>query len=378
MSGPKGYNVELERRLRIQRETDAAKARCEDLAARITTCQQQATALDGQRRQSPHVTTGDLAHHELQERALRSQLDTVESQLTAARQRAAAAELRSSWGESRDLAIGIPTGTKAGDDSGKTENSDRRLALLTSLERCVDLMSGLDHPARDPFLTQALKLRDGAASLGLGALDAAVLTLQSGIEDALDTQRDRTQARRTAADIIGDLCDLDSADPELVALTSLAATVMTTQEVAVLRQRALTLRARIEKERDAALILEHTKEALCDLGYEIGEDLTVAASTGETFVATRADLPQHGLRVQVLPTGKVLTRVVAFGETDPLRDQEVETSTCHDLDALQTRWAEAGIGAVRYLRQPIGTIPVSRVERPRRVTRRAQARRQQG
>ena len=30
-------------------ETDAAKARCEDLAARITTCQQQATALDGQR-----------------------------------------------------------------------------------------------------------------------------------------------------------------------------------------------------------------------------------------------------------------------------------------------------------------------------------------
>lgn len=364
MSGPKGYQLELARRARIARETDAARARCANLVERIQATRRSAAAIGRVLPQElPHAGRGDLEGYLAQEVELTQLLDASEAELTRARQGAATEHLQVLWAGQAPLSLTIPTGSRASSARPDAATGMRRADLAAQVTRCVDSLAELSDQLQQVFVARCQQLYGDLAIEALGVLDARLMTLKTDIENAREAGRAQTRLRRRVADLLGSLADIDPAEPELVEVREFAAGVGDAAQWHVLQDRARSLRARVESERDAAFVLDRTKAALMHLGYAVGPDLLVSASMpGHTVIATRPDLPEHGLRIQVLDNGKVLTRVVAFGETDPSRDREVEEVTCQDLGRVQESWAAADLTGTLFLHHPPGEREVLRVE----------------
>jgi hypothetical protein len=130
------------------------------------------------------------------------------------------------------------------------------------------------------------------------------------------------------------------------------------------------LRRQHEAEQDREYVVHQTRVALAELGYEVGEEFESVAVAGGPAVVTRADLPDHGLQLRFLPgSQRLLSNVVAFGDTSAVRDEEVEDITCHDIEALQEAWRREGIEGEFRHRQAPGAVRVERVSRPRTTSR---------
>lgn len=375
MSGPKGvsYRVvsaEEERRRAIA----AAQARCRQLRHELAATREERDAMAGASATTERTPAfeGDLdldGFNRLASR-LEGELRVARAEVVAARRHRVSLDLSASYGAASaerltDALLPTAAATAAADPEPGVDPASR---LLQRVERCIGLSSGIDdEPARESVLTALAAARAAALAHEDGHAERDLLRAQTDIDRLLREQATAERARERAEHAVLDLADVTGTEADGV--RAAARRVRTMAEAEIVAGDVARLRAEHAADEDRRFVVSETRAALVELGYELGGDFEVVALSGSPTVITRAGMPDHGLQLTFLPdTTRLLSNVVAFGETSPTRDREVEDLTCHDLEALQARWSEHGIDGEFKHRRDAGSVPVERVERRRRTS----------
>ena len=118
-----------------------------------------------------------------------------------------------------------------------------------------------------------------------------------------------------------------------------------------------------EKKADAAFIQKALEEALVELGFDLGEGFELT-DYGTVAYARHDDYADHVLRMQYNPeNGKMFSRIVALGDTDPEADAAVEEASCEKVHAISRIMGEKGV-EVNLTREVMpGEQPVEHIER---------------
>lgn len=350
--------------------TEAARARCRALLAMIQVAETDAERLGA----TTEGLRADLA--EVAERAnlrdlnslqqqLLANLEGVESAVRGARRAAVRAHLLAAHQVATTGRMTPPA-----QSSAVAAGERSRAAVEESLARGLERVATVDDAPRRALLALADRVRAKLAADDVAAADSALLTLQSETERAVRRQRVLERVRLEAGRLVARTSDLTG--PEVDALHSRALSCRTPAELDEVVEHAHALRAADDAERDRLYVIAQTRSALRELGYEVGEEFSELAQSGAAAVIRRPDLPDHGLRIRFAPSdGRVVTNVVAFGDTSAQRDAEVEELTCADLALVQEEWSSRGIGSTLVSHRAAGERPVERVDAAR--SRRSQS-----
>jgi hypothetical protein len=375
VSGPKGYQILLERQAREAREIAALTTRCASLRAQCGETESVLVRMGGTAPADarPEELAGDLDSWTAAEQALRARLDLLREDLRHVRRRQVQAHLAEAFGRLADGVV-VTDGEEAERSEAPTTESRAAAQVRGSLARCLDRLADLDETRRPAMIGLADDARRLLEAGDVVAAGNVVLTLQTRSEHTLREQRLRERVAREAEDLAQRTADIVSAAAD--ELRARAAACRTLEELEPVRELEQELRRQHERSLDHAYVVAQTRRALAGLGYEVGEDFTAAALDGREAVVLRPDLPDHGVDFRFFPSsGRVLTRVVSLAETSRARDEEVEVATCHDLDRLQELWQEEGIDSVRFHHDEPGTVAVERRARQTAGSRRSQTER---
>lgn len=361
MSGPKGYTVTVSPAVLRARAEESARARCRALLADRAAKSNLIEALDEKVAPTsvPNLDRAGLGALEDVERALIREIATLGERLTQARSAAVRRDLAARFvAESMDsLFLDVPAATSR-------RTSHRADALSQSVTRTLDLLAELDEARRAPLLVLADRVQSLIAEGRTTSADSALLRLQTDVEKARRQDREAARIRAAAADIVVRLADLPSAVTEPLLVRAKACT--TQADLDSLGEDEHRVRTEWEAERDRRFVIEQTRAALRDIGYEVGTDFHGLAEQGKVVV-NRPDLPDHGVEVTFTPkANRVLTQVVAYQATSAQRDKEVEELTCADLQLLREAWRRHGVEAALYHHTEPGASPVKHVSAPAR------------
>lgn len=370
MSGPKGYSVEIAAEVRRARAEAAARARCDELRRRRDEVSRRVVALGAQAspRRTSDLTRMGLEKLEVLERDLSGEIQALvdaESRATADIVRRQLAETFEQLGEITGV---VPTMHAAPARAARpTVDAD---GVLESLTRCLDRVAHLDQPTREELTDDVAVVRRLLDEGQAVQADALLMSLQTRSERAARAQRERERVARQA-ELLG-IRAADLPGPLGQDVRARAERCTTKEELAAVEELERQVRVQLSREEDRRFIVLQTQAALRELGYEVGEEMLDLAGVAPVVVH-RPDLPDHAVEISFAAQApRVLTRVVALGETTPQRDVEAEEITCQDLLALGEMWADRGVRAELYSHAEPGQVAVKRVQEGRtRTARRA-------
>ncbi len=370
MSGPKGFDAVVAARVRLARETEAARARCAALVERCEVAESTLSELTGakQRTHRPAIGQLDLDAAQSLERELRTEVSRLEGQLHDVRVETVRRHLRAEFeelaGSGLELpALGEPAQSAPAPEAARKAHEARQRKLADRIGKALELMALVDEAPRGPLTEQANQIRDRLGRGDQQHAELLLLDLHTGIEHALRAQRERDSVRTQAADLL--IRTAHIAGPEADGLRGRALACTTRQELRDVLALEQQLIAADEAAQNRAYIVAQTRRALRELGYELGEEFESAALSGASVVATRPDLLGYGLQWRFGPAPKqVFTNVVAFAPTDGQRDIEVEELTCGDVEKVRVVWSEHGVESGVIHQRAAGVVPVERIAAP--------------
>lgn len=365
MSGPKGYDIQLSAEVRRRQEETSARSRCSALIERraaTASMLKSITAAPHTIASVPDLERLALTELERTERGLATEVAALEQKLADAKATRVKAEIAKAYTVVQNTHIALPNlrdlrGDHAPPASAPT---DAIGSVRESLSRCLTRIAQIDESARSRLLNLADNVQSLLQGGHIGAADRVLLELQTETEQHLRQQLVRSHVAAEAADLVVRAADLPGAQAR--ALRARASTCVTMSELAALKNVERELRSAYVKERDRTYIVQQTRLALRDLGYEVGSDFEVSALAGQAVLVHRPDLPDHAVHVRFAAGApRVLTRVIALRSTSRQRDTEVERITCNDLAALQDAWRDSGVLSTLYHRVAAGERPVERI-----------------
>lgn len=377
MSGPKGiaYQVQAAEEAR-RRALQAARDRCAALDGRLAAVTAQLAALTDEQLEVPAASraarTDSVDSWQALERALTTRLHELEDQVVEEQARRVREQFAREFGSLHAIALD-PLDTnvaRRGPVTGAEREQHARSEVQGSLARAVLLMQQVeDGEERRTLARRGERVEDALREGALSRARQHLLALQSETNRLLVAQRSRDRIRQQAENLALTLATVPGPSAEglrtrVRSLTSAADLTTATRDA----QRLLTEYA---EEQDRVYVVEQTRKALIELGYEIGEEFDATSLAGQPAVVTRPDLPDHGLRLQfVRPGSRLLTRVVTFTDPDPVRDAEVETTTCGDVEAMRQALNSHGVTAELDHHRAPGEVPMTRTASSARARKR--------
>ncbi|AXH95451.1 hypothetical protein [Ornithinimicrobium avium] len=370
MSGPKGYSLRLAAEVRRARDEAAARVRCGASLARRADAVRRLVALGGEAApgRDPDLTSASLERLELMEQEL---ADEVQVLLDAERSTKAALvrrQLAATFDQLGEITDVVPTMAAA--PSRAAPRTVDAGEVRESLVRCLDRIAHLDDGAQEELTGAVAAVRSLLDAGQAVHADVALMSVQTRCEAAARAQRERERVARQAGLLVVRAADLEG--PLGQDIRDRAERCTAKEELAAVEELERQVRAQLTAEQDRRFIVRQTEEALRELGYEVGEGMVDLAGSGAAVVR-RPDLPDHAVEISFAAQApRVLTRVVALGETTRQRDVEAEEITCQDLLALGRLWAERGVQAELYSHAEPGEVALKRVSDGRaRPSRRA-------
>lgn len=370
MSGPKGYNVKVaadERRRQAKiAAQNVARARCSALLGQRNDMIAEAAALgDALPIGEGLLVVDTMGLDDLQrtQALLERELSQLQGLVQAAR---ATATRRSMASLLEDWVVDVSDLPRVEALlENRSDTADRGTRVRASLDRCINRIAALDEATRPQLVERSNQVLRLLADGLTAEADLALLDLQSRTETEAKVQHARDSVQRDGAALAVVAADLPGTAGAAIRSRALACT--TREELAAVAAAEVAERQRIEAEHDRAFIISQTCNALRELGYEIGAEPSVIATSG-SLVARKPDLPDHGLELSFTPNApRMLSRVVAFADTSPTRDAEVERITCADLEHLSDELGKRGVETERYHHSAPGEVPMKRVGPPSRV-----------
>lgn len=370
MSGPKGIAYQVQAAAEARRRALAeARARYDVQFERLTIAQQRLAALMST--PAPVRTpTPDLESPEscvAAERSIVAVLRRVEEQETQAHLRLVEDQLALQFGELHAFTL-EPWDTSPPRVAQEPVTSPHARANgAASLQRLVVRLQQLEFSDDlHEMFSRADRLRRAINEGDVVTMKQQFVVLQTDVDTALREQAARARLRERADQLVLTLADVAGEAGDRLRAEAAAASSAATLDS--LDEQVSTVLAQHRAEQDRAYVIEQTRRSLLDLGYEVGEEFLVHGLDGEAAVVTRPELPDYGLRVQFTRNApRILTRVVAFSATDALRDEEVESSTCRDIDHLRDDLARDGVTSTLDHHRDPGEVPLTRTAPPRRT-----------
>ncbi len=371
MSGPKGYDLELERRLQRERELAARRRTWDQLRETLALLRGIAAAhgsevditrlmedagYDSSRLQAP--TESDLDQVE----KLTATVGAVGDRVRADASRRAAA-----------AALGNLTRLQEALGGGEL--------VVTSLSTMPsELASTSAGPieVRDPDVLLDLLTRAGEAA---SELRDVVLSCEPGDEKAWRAMtRQVTDAVRAESSrlarlrLVDELESLVARVEDPVASADLRARITSASTLAALESRRAEIASAVvesDLKAERAFVLASAIEVWRELGYNV-PDGSGPGTAGSAILLQHDDWTDHALQVRLLDgTQQIATNVVTFGDTDPTRDHEVEEDHCADIADFRAGLSARGLSSNLVRAKEPGELPMQQVARPaaaRRVT----------
>lgn len=371
MSGPKGFALVLAERARVAQETDAARARCVALLGRRDAAAQALESLTGTKNRPKRqmVATLDLQGARALETALSREVAEHEERLHDVRVQVVRQHLADAFAKvsAHEIVLPpLPAAPTPAERRAAAEAEHRSVAidrLQGRLRRVLDAVAQVDDTRRQSLAARTTRLAGYVIGGHVAQAELLLLDLQTDVEHALRDQRTRDGVRAQAADLVVRTAHVRTAEAD--ALRGRALASVTRAELAEVRAAIDVLLAAHRAAEDRAYVIEQTRAALADLGYEVGEEFVSVALAGMGAVATRGDLTGYGLQWRFGPgPGQVFTNVVAFRASSTERDTEVEETTCGHIDSVRTAWRDHGVDArLGHHREP-GQVAVERLAAP--------------
>ncbi len=366
MSGPKGYGYsvvsEAERR---RREDEARSGRCEQhvitLAGLLGQLRFYEASIPQPVAEPAQRTRESLIAWEL---ALQKAIGDLESLLREEATKAIDRRLSSLRHEVD--ASGVTLGARrpaARMASNPPLRASDIAAIASEIEIVVQAIAKIQESALRDDLTVSAERVVGLTDLAQAKGD--LLTLKTKVAGALQTQ----DLRRLANDALLDVAHLES--PQVDGLRVRAARVASIQDVADVRRAvAETLEAAVRAS-DAEFVEAALEDVLDELGFTIGAGFELADLGRSVAVASHADHPGYGVRVQLNPAnGMIYTRLVSHRPSSPEEDALAEDETCVKVHALSANLIKHGVAAELKSERHPGETPVERQEDRSTGTRR--------
>ncbi|MFT4187311.1 MAG: hypothetical protein QM621_01860 [Aeromicrobium sp.] len=380
MSGPKGYDYALNEALRRRRELEALGGRWRELLRQARELQAQlrreGLSFDvfaslaeqgyGSARRD-HPSDADL-----------DTLDTFQKAVERARQAAGAertrriveqtrAALRERARETEFTVTRLSSSPASRTRATPTPSRDadaERAAREKKIQSLLELLAQTSSEDREQLTSEIVRLSQARTPSD----DRAWLTLTRRVTDAVREQRDRAARDEAARDLLTIVARVTGPAADDLTARVHAAGALTAVER--LRPDVLAAVAQAELEAERAFVVATALDVWRDLGYEADDDFAAMALTSEGGLLRRDAWPDHALLVRVSPTStRINTNIVALGETDPLRDTEVEEESCGWIGDFQEGMRARQVEAPLARRHPPGALPVQRRAAPQRDTR---------
>lgn len=352
MSGPKGYDVALERRLQRERELAARRrswATAHDVLVELRNeLRRDAVEFDvavalaragfGSTR-SEHPSEADLdelAHFQ-------ATVETVVSEARRARTDAYVLRTRSAL---------------VGRTTSPTHDADPRAQddIAPSAERLVELLAEVPDAMRDPLTLQVAEL----VATDANGSSRSWLTLTRTITDAVRASRDAVLRDRLARELKSVIARIEGPTADDLRAQLAAATDSTAVER--LRPRVLAAVTAAEHESERAHVVRSAIEVWRELGYVADADLVDLTLAGGSGLLKRDEWPDHALQIRLASDGlSIGTNVVALTETDPRRDLEVEEESCRDIGTFMRGLDARGLSTRLSRHKAPGELPVQRL-----------------
>lgn len=371
ISGPKGYDVALQAQLRRQRELAARRRTWAEMVSQLAELQGRIQVSGAQFDVWSELSNDGFDQQRISN-PTEADLDAIAEFVTARATVAAAATVHVNRAQSeralRDL-----------DSLHRKLTKKSTVALTRTLVGGGETVASEHAPAWESPAGRLIELL-GQTGDQVELLTAAVENLADSDKAAdrrawLELTRRITDAVRAEADRVGRFAVID----ELIAMTARvegpARTVLIARiQAAPTRAKAEALRgdivdaiAEAEREAERALIIAQAAEVWTELGYDVGPEFLEAAELGSAGLLFNPEWPDHALQVRFDGSGgTIATNIIAFGDTDPQRDKEIEDDHCRDLPAFIQGLNNLGASVTLVRQQPAGALPVQRLGRGRK------------
>jgi hypothetical protein len=256
--------------------------------------------------------------------------------------------------DASQVSLGAGTvSTPRGSNAEADEQAKMVAQIANEVSSLVSILAGLDdEKQRGELIAEVEQL---LAITSISQMKGDLLTVKTRLNGALIAQ----QCRDMAKDILLSVSGIDS--EKTAALMAFASVVKTAKDVKALQKEANELIKAEKKAADEAFIQTVLEEELAKLGFNIADGFKLT-DYGRIAIVDCPDNPGYGLRIQHNPDkGRIMTRVVAFGDSTPEEDAAVEEITCKSVYQIAGNLRKRGVSTALVSEKQPGTYPVDKI-----------------